>query len=55
MIESPEEANEMARPMVLQAVVGDRQLWLSLPLSPLTYHVVLAKAVGARDRNSARA
>jgi hypothetical protein len=38
----------------LQAVVGDKQLLLSLPLTPLTYHVVLAKTVGARDRNKAR-
>jgi hypothetical protein len=26
---------------------------LSLPLTPLTYHVVLAKATGARGENSA--
>ena len=43
----------MAWPMVLQAVVGDLQLLLLLPLTPLTYHVVLAKAVGATVKNSA--
>ncbi len=30
--------------MVLQAVVGDVQALLSLPLTPFTYHVVLAQA-----------
>src|SRR5262252_5065740 len=44
----------MACPMVLQAVVGDLQLLPSLPLTPLTYHVVLAKAGGARAENSAK-
>jgi hypothetical protein len=40
MIESPEEASEIACPMVLHAVVADMQLLLSLPLTPLTYHVL---------------
>src|ERR1700674_1608561 len=53
MMESPEAARVMAWPMVLQAVVGDRQLLLSLPSAPLTYHVVLATAVGATARNRA--
>jgi hypothetical protein len=37
--------------MVLQAVVGERQLLLSLPATPLTYHVVLATALAAQTRN----
>jgi hypothetical protein len=52
-MESPEAASEMACPIVLQAVVSDLQGLLSLPLTPLTYHVVLAKATGARAENSA--
>src|SRR5262252_2667086 len=40
--------------MVLQAVRSDMQLLPSLPLTPLTYHVVLAKAAGARAENSAK-
>ena len=39
--------------MVLQAVVGDLQSLLSLPVVPLTYQVVLARAAGATARNSA--
>jgi hypothetical protein len=46
MMESPEEASEMACPMVLQAVVGDKQLLLSFPFTPSTYHVVLARTGG---------
>ena len=53
MIRLPDEASEMACPMVLQAVVADRQLLLSLPLAPFTYHVELATAVGATARNRA--
>ena len=55
MMESPDEgdASEMACPMVLQAVWGDVHLLLSLPLTPLTYHVLLARAVGGRAKNSA--
>src|SRR3974390_523189 len=53
MIESPDAAREMACPMVLQAVVGDKQLFASFPLAPLTYHVVLARA-GARAENRAK-
>ena len=53
MIESPDFASETACPMVSQAVVGDMQLLLSLPLTPFTYHVVLARAVGTRARNGA--
>src|ERR1700720_3524803 len=52
LIESPEAAKEMAWPTVLQAVVEDVQVLLSLPLSPLTYHV-LATAVEAKARNTA--
>ena len=37
---------------LLQAVVGDRQLLLLPPLTPLTYHVVLATAVEARARKT---
>src|SRR6267378_6834943 len=37
----------MAWPTVLQGVVGDVQLLLSLPLTPLTYHLV-ADAIGDR-------
>src|ERR1039457_4484585 len=48
MTESPDEASEIACPMVLQAVWADMQLLLSLPLTPFTYHVVLAIAVEAR-------
>src|SRR5215469_165440 len=52
-MESPEAASEMACPMVLQAVVGDLQLLLSLPVVPLTYQVVLAKAAGVITTNKA--
>jgi hypothetical protein len=41
----------MACPMVLQAVVGVWQLLLSLPLTPFTYHVVLANAAGKAANN----
>jgi len=51
MMESPETASEMACPMVLQAVVGDLQLLLLLPLTPFTYHVV-ADAIGTHRANS---
>src|SRR5882724_442832 len=44
LIESPEAAKEMAWPTVLQAVVGDVQALLSLPLTPLTYHVLAEAA-----------
>src|SRR5579862_541371 len=50
---SPDEASEMACPMVLQAVVSVRQLLPSLPFTPSTYHVVWARAFGARARNKA--
>jgi hypothetical protein len=40
--------------MVLQGVVGDLQLLLSLPLTPFTYHVVPARIVGGRVNNSAK-
>jgi hypothetical protein len=53
LIESPEAAKEMARLTVLQAVPGDVQALLSLPLTPLTYHVVLAIAVEVRPTNTA--
>lgn len=52
-IESPDAASEMACRMVLQAVVEDVQLLLSLPLTPFTYHVVVAVAVEARATSSA--
>src|SRR5215471_2923328 len=52
MMESPDEAVEMAWPMVLQAVVADVHSLLSLPLTPFTYHVV-ADAIGARARSNA--
>ena len=51
MIESPEAARKMACPMVLQAVVDDLQLLLSLPVTPFTYQVVLARAVGTAANN----
>src|ERR1700719_124720 len=53
LIESPEAAKEMACPMVLQAVVADVQVLLLLPLTPFTYHVVVANAVEPRARNTA--
>src|ERR1700747_1199851 len=53
LIESPEAAKEMACPMVLQAVVAYVQVLLSLPLTPFTYHVVVANAVEPRGRNTA--
>src|SRR5215472_19304260 len=52
-MESPVAAREMAWPMVLQAVSEDLQSVLSLPLTPFTYHVVLAKADGAMAKSSA--
>jgi hypothetical protein len=53
MMVSPEATSEMACLIVLQGVVGDVQLLLSLPLTPFTYHVVLAQALEARARNIA--
>jgi len=50
MIVSPDDASEIACPIVLQAVVDELQSLLSLPLTPSTYHVVLATATGSRDR-----
>src|SRR5215472_7285193 len=44
LIVSPDAANDMEWPIVLQAVVGDVQSLLSLPLTPFTYHVVVAQA-----------
>jgi hypothetical protein len=44
-MESPDEASEIACPMVLQAARGDLQLWLLLPFTPFTYHVVAAMPV----------
>jgi hypothetical protein len=41
----------MAWPMLLQAVVEDMQLLLLLPLTPFTYQVVLARAVGTAANN----
>jgi len=55
MTESPEAAREMAWPMVLQAVPADLQALLSLPLIPLTYHVVLAKPDGDAAKSNAKA
>src|SRR3974390_2446129 len=52
-MESPADAREIACPIVLQAVVADKQLLLSFPLAPFTYHVVLAKATGARTTHKA--
>src|SRR5215469_7211207 len=51
-MESPEVASEMACPMVLQAVWADVQLLLSFPFTPSTNHVVLARVLGARARNT---
>src|SRR5882724_8643991 len=53
LIESPEAAKEMAWPTVLQAVAGDVHALVLLPLTPLTYHVVLAIAVEVRATNTA--
>jgi len=53
MTVSPDKASEMACPIVLHAVDGDRQLFLLLPLLPFTYQVV-ARAVGAKAKNSAK-
>jgi|SRR5215469_1780943 len=44
MMESPDEASEMESPMVVQGVVGDKQLFVSFPDAPFTYHVVVAQA-----------
>src|ERR1700726_1470043 len=54
MMESPDEASEMACLIVLQAVCGDLQLFLSLPVIPSTYHVLLAKAMGTEAKNKTR-
>jgi len=54
MMVSPDEASEMACPIVLQAVVGERQLWLSLPVPPFAYHVVLANTAGANNISAAK-
>ena len=54
MIESPEWASEIACPMVLQACRRVLQLLLSLPFTPSTYHVLLARAAGAKARNKTR-
>jgi hypothetical protein len=51
LIESPETASEMAWPMALQAVAGDKQLLLLLPLTPFTYQVV-ADAIGTHRAKS---
>src|SRR5215472_5571065 len=54
-MESPAAAaREMAWPMVLHAVEADRQLFVSLPLTPFTYHTVAARRFGARTRNKGR-
>src|SRR5215469_7819211 len=50
-MESPDEASEIACPMVLQAVVGVLQSSLLFPFTPLTYQVLLARAFGATTRN----
>jgi hypothetical protein len=39
--------------MVLQAVADDKQLFVSLPVTPFTYHLVLATIVKGRVKNSA--
>src|SRR5215472_989165 len=52
---SPDEASEMACPMVLQAVWRVLQSLLSLPFTPSTYQVVLARAVEAKVRSRAMA
>lgn len=54
MTVSPDAASEMACPMVLQAACTDKQLSLSLPLAPFTYHVVLAKTAGANNISAAK-
>src|SRR5581483_1105836 len=46
MIVSPGRDSETAWPIVLHAVADDKQLSLSLPLTPFTYQVVLAQANG---------
>ena len=51
LMESPDDASAMACPMVLQAVRDDLQWLLSLPCSPSTYHVVLAKAFSVTVTN----
>ena len=52
LIESPDKEREIAWPMVLQAVVGDRQLLLSLPVIPLTYHVAAAATDDAANKKA---
>jgi hypothetical protein len=54
-MESPEAANEIACPIVLQALVGAVHESLSLPFTPFTYQILLAKAFGARARDSTAA
>jgi hypothetical protein len=54
MTVSPDEASEMAWPMVLQAVADDKQLFVSLPVTPFTYHLVLATIVEVGSRTAPR-
>src|SRR5215469_12391752 len=49
-MESPETASEIAWPMVLQAVEGDVQWLLSLPLTPFTYRVLAQATEPSRHR-----
>jgi hypothetical protein len=50
MMESPEAANEIARPMVLQALAEVVHALMSFPVTPFTYQV-LATAAGAMARS----
>jgi hypothetical protein len=53
-MESPEDANEIACPMVLHAVLEDAQFPLSLPLTPFTYHVLANVGTVTLERPSSR-
>src|SRR5579871_2973868 len=55
MIVSPDEASAIACPMLLHAVCADLQSLPSLPLLPLTYHVVAAFAVPANASTNSNA
>src|SRR6516162_1039200 len=52
IMESPDTAREIACPIVLHAVSAAKQLLVSLPSTPSTYQVLLAKVDGARVRNN---
>ena len=50
MMESPDEASEMACPMVLQADWGDLQLLLLLPFTPIDIPCAAGKGGGSQGQ-----